>query len=40
MMNFGMSFDHRVVDGGYAVQYLRKMIEFLEEPDSWVLGVV
>ncbi len=40
ILNFGLSFDHRVVDGGYAVQFLRKMIEFLEEPDSWVLGVV
>ncbi len=40
ILNFGMSFDHRVVDGGYAVQFLRRMIEFLEDPDSWVLGVV
>ncbi len=38
--NFGLSFDHRVVDGGYAVQFLRRMIEYLEDPDSWVLGVV
>ncbi|MCP4703668.1 MAG: hypothetical protein GY865_03580 [candidate division Zixibacteria bacterium] len=37
---FSMSFDYRVVDGGYAVQFLRRMIEFLEDPDSWVLGVV
>jgi len=40
ILNFGLSFDHRVVDGGYAVQFLRRMIEYLEEPDSWVLGVV
>jgi len=40
ILNFGLSFDHRVVDGGYAVQFLRRMIEFLEDPDSWVLGVV
>ena len=38
--NFGLSFDHRIVDGGYAVQFLRRMIEYLEDPDSWVLGVV
>jgi 2-oxoglutarate dehydrogenase complex dihydrolipoamide succinyltransferase (E2) component len=40
ILNFGLSFDHRVVDGGYAVQFLRRMIEFLEDLDSWVLGVV
>ena len=36
ILNFGMSFDHRVIDGGYAVQFLRKMIEYLEEPDEWL----
>ena len=40
ILNFGLSFDHRVVDGGYAVQFLRKMIEYLEDPDSWLLGVI
>jgi len=40
ILNFGLSFDHRVVDGSYAVQFLRRMIEYLEDPDSWVLGVV
>lgn len=40
ILNFGLSFDHRVIDGAYAVQFLRKMIEFLEDPDSWLLGVV
>jgi 2-oxoglutarate dehydrogenase complex dihydrolipoamide succinyltransferase (E2) component len=40
ILNFGMSFDHRVVDGGYAVQFLRRMIEFLEDPDSWLIGVM
>jgi len=38
--NFGLSFDHRIIDGAYAVQFLRRMIEYLEDPDSWVLGVV
>ncbi|MCP4633597.1 MAG: 2-oxo acid dehydrogenase subunit E2 [candidate division Zixibacteria bacterium] len=40
MINFGLSFDHRVVDGGYAVQFLRKMIEYLEDPSSWLVGTV
>jgi 2-oxoglutarate dehydrogenase complex dihydrolipoamide succinyltransferase (E2) component len=40
IMNFGLSFDHRVVDGGYAVQFLRRMIEFLEDPDSWLAEIV
>jgi 2-oxoglutarate dehydrogenase E2 component (dihydrolipoamide succinyltransferase) len=39
ILNFGMSFDHRVVDGGYAVQFLRKMIEYLEDPQSWLIDV-
>jgi pyruvate dehydrogenase E2 component (dihydrolipoamide acetyltransferase) len=40
MLNFGLSFDHRVVDGAYAVQFLRKMIEYLEDPDGWLIGVM
>ena len=40
ILNFGLSFDHRVVDGGYAVQFLRKMIEYLEIPESWLIGVI
>ncbi|MFH2036380.1 MAG: dihydrolipoamide acetyltransferase family protein [Candidatus Zixiibacteriota bacterium] len=40
ILNFGLSFDHRVVDGGYAVQFLRRMIEFLESPDKWLLEVI
>jgi 2-oxoglutarate dehydrogenase complex dihydrolipoamide succinyltransferase (E2) component len=40
ILNFGMSFDHRVVDGGYAVQFLRRMIEFLEDPQAWLVGVM
>lgn len=39
ILNFGMSFDHRVVDGGYAVQFLRKMIEYLEDPQSWLIDI-
>ncbi len=40
VLNFGLSFDHRIVDGGYAVQFLRRMIEYLEDPDSWLIGVM
>jgi 2-oxoglutarate dehydrogenase complex dihydrolipoamide succinyltransferase (E2) component len=40
ILNFGLSFDHRVVDGGYAVQFLRKMIEYLEDLESWLIGVM
>jgi 2-oxoglutarate dehydrogenase complex dihydrolipoamide succinyltransferase (E2) component len=40
ILNFGLSFDHRVIDGGYAVQFLRLLIEYLEEPDKWLLEVV
>jgi len=39
ILNFGLSFDHRVVDGGYAVQFLRKMITYLEDPNGWLLDV-
>ncbi|MEE8417587.1 MAG: dihydrolipoamide acetyltransferase family protein, partial [candidate division Zixibacteria bacterium] len=40
ILNFGLSFDHRVVDGAYAVQFLRKMIVYLEDVDSWLIGVM
>jgi pyruvate dehydrogenase E2 component (dihydrolipoamide acetyltransferase) len=40
MLNFGLSFDHRVIDGGYAVQFLRRLIEYLEKPELWLLNVV
>jgi 2-oxoglutarate dehydrogenase complex dihydrolipoamide succinyltransferase (E2) component len=40
MLNFGLSFDHRVIDGGYAVQFLRRLIEYLEDPDSWLIDVI
>jgi 2-oxoglutarate dehydrogenase complex dihydrolipoamide succinyltransferase (E2) component len=40
IMNMCLSFDHRVIDGAYAVQFLRKMIEYLEDLDSWIIGVI
>jgi 2-oxoglutarate dehydrogenase complex dihydrolipoamide succinyltransferase (E2) component len=39
ILNFGLSFDHRIVDGAYAVQFLRRMITYLEDPDSWLIEV-
>jgi len=39
MINFGLSFDHRVIDGAYAVQFLRRMIEYLEDPEMWILNL-
>lgn len=40
IINFGLSFDHRVIDGAYAVQFLRRLIEYLEAPDTWLLEMV
>ncbi len=40
IMNLGLSFDHRIVDGAYAVQFLRRLIEYLENPEMWMLNVV
>ena len=37
MMNFGMSFDHRLIDGHYAVQFLRRLIDYIEEPELSLL---
>jgi pyruvate dehydrogenase E2 component (dihydrolipoamide acetyltransferase) len=36
MMNFGLSF-HRLVDGHYAVLFLRKLIGYLENPELMLL---
>ncbi|MBK7090332.1 MAG: 2-oxo acid dehydrogenase subunit E2 [bacterium] len=33
MMNMGLSFDHRLIDGHYAVQFLRTLIGYIEEPE-------
>ncbi len=37
MMNLGMSFDHRLIDGHYAVQFLRRLISYLEAPELTLL---
>jgi pyruvate/2-oxoglutarate dehydrogenase complex dihydrolipoamide acyltransferase (E2) component len=40
MMNLALSFDHRVVDGVYAVRFLRRLVEHLEDPEAWILRAV
>ncbi len=37
MMNFGLSFDHRLIDGHYAVQFLRRTVTLLEDPAFMLL---
>jgi len=36
MMNLCLSFDHRVVDGVPAVQFLNRVKTYLEEPELWI----
>ncbi|MBI5376979.1 MAG: dihydrolipoyllysine-residue succinyltransferase [Candidatus Schekmanbacteria bacterium] len=40
MMNLCLSFDHRVVDGAPAVQFLHRVKEYLEEPERWLLDLL
>jgi 2-oxoglutarate dehydrogenase E2 component (dihydrolipoamide succinyltransferase) len=40
MMHLAVSFDHRVVDGVYAVRFLRRLIEYVEDPEAWILRAV
>lgn len=37
MMWFGLSYDHRVIDGTPAVQFLRRVCELLEDPERLLL---
>lgn len=37
MSTFGLSFDHRLIDGHTAVQFLHSLIEYLEEPARFLL---
>jgi 2-oxoglutarate dehydrogenase E2 component (dihydrolipoamide succinyltransferase) len=37
MMWFGLSYDHRLVDGTPAVQFLRRICQLLEEPERLLL---
>ena len=40
MMHLAVAFDHRVIDGVYAVRFLRRLIEYLEDPEAWILRAV
>lgn len=40
MMNLVISFDHRLVDGTPAVQFLHRVKELLEDPESWLLDSI
>ncbi len=37
MMNFALSFDHRLIDGHLAVQFLRRLITYIEDPEMMFL---
>lgn len=38
MMYLALTYDHRIVDGREGVQFLKKVKDFLEEPDEKLLG--
>jgi 2-oxoglutarate dehydrogenase E2 component (dihydrolipoamide succinyltransferase) len=40
MMQLAVSFDHRVIDGVYAVRFLRRLVEYVEDPEAWILRAV
>jgi pyruvate/2-oxoglutarate dehydrogenase complex dihydrolipoamide acyltransferase (E2) component len=40
MMHLAVSFDHRVIDGVYAVRFLRRVAEYLGDPEAWILRAV
>ena len=40
MMTLALSFDHRLVDGTPAVQFLHRVKELLEDPESWLLDSI
>jgi 2-oxoglutarate dehydrogenase E2 component (dihydrolipoamide succinyltransferase) len=37
MMYLALSYDHRIIDGREAVQFLKKVIEYIEEPEEMLL---
>jgi pyruvate dehydrogenase E2 component (dihydrolipoamide acetyltransferase) len=37
MMTFSLSLDHRLVDGHIGVQFLRRLITYLESPWEWMM---
>jgi len=40
MMNMCLSFDHRLIDGHYAVQFLQRVKYYLESPEEWLLNIM
>jgi pyruvate/2-oxoglutarate dehydrogenase complex dihydrolipoamide acyltransferase (E2) component len=40
MMTACLSFDHRLIDGHYAVQFLHRIKYLIEHPEEWLLEVV
>jgi 2-oxoglutarate dehydrogenase E2 component (dihydrolipoamide succinyltransferase) len=36
-MYLALSYDHRIIDGREAVQFLRKVKEYIEEPEELLL---
>jgi len=40
MMTLVLSFDHRLVDGTPAVQFLHRVKELLEDPETWLLDSI
>ena len=34
VLSLSLTFDHRVVDGAEAAQFLNKIIQYLEDPDQ------
>jgi 2-oxoglutarate dehydrogenase E2 component (dihydrolipoamide succinyltransferase) len=39
MMYLALSYDHRIVDGREAVTYLRRIKEFLENPERMIVEI-
>jgi len=37
MMYLALSYDHRIIDGREAVRFLKKVVEFIEEPEEMLL---
>jgi 2-oxoglutarate dehydrogenase E2 component (dihydrolipoamide succinyltransferase) len=37
MMNLAVSYDHRVIDGATAVQYLVKIKQLIEDPETLLI---
>lgn len=40
MMTMCLSFDHRLIDGHYAVQFLQRVKHYLESPEEWLLNIM